>query len=173
MADAATYSAIEKLRDGRPYEVRALRPEARVDLLRAVDRASASSLRRRFFSPRRHFAEHEIEFFVNVDFVDHVALVAVVDEGCEPAIVGGARFIVTEPGQAELAFVVVDAYQGQGIGAALMRHLAVLARQSGIKQLVAEVLPENIAMLKVFRKSGLEASMRHGSGVVHVTLALS
>jgi RimJ/RimL family protein N-acetyltransferase len=44
----------------------------------------------------------------------------------------------------------------QYVGAALMRHLTHLARDSGIKELVAEVLPENIPMLKVFQKSGLD-----------------
>ena len=69
-------------------------------------------------------------------------------------VVGGGRFVVVRPGTAELAFAVIDVYQGQGIGAALMRHLTLLARAGGIKELIAEVLPENIPMLKVFHKSG-------------------
>ena len=36
----------------------------------------------------------------------------------------------------------------------LMRHLALLARDAGLKELVAEVLPENTAMLKLFKKFG-------------------
>jgi ribosomal protein S18 acetylase RimI-like enzyme len=60
-----------------------------------------------------------------------------------------------QPGKAEVAFAVVDEYQGQGIGAALMRHLAAIAREAGLKELVADVLPDNIPMLKVFEKSGL------------------
>ncbi len=43
-------------------------------------------------------------------------------------IVGGCRYIIVQPHRAEIAFVVVDDYQGQGIGTILMRHLAVLAR---------------------------------------------
>ena len=56
-----------------------------------------------------------------------------------------------------MAFAVIDEFQGQGIGAALMRHLATIARAAGVKELVAEVLPDNIPMLKVFQKSGLNA----------------
>jgi GNAT superfamily N-acetyltransferase len=52
-------------------------------------------------------------------------------------------------GQGEIAFVVIEAYQAQGIGTLLMRHLRVLAR-AGLKALIAEVLPENIAILNVF-----------------------
>ena len=47
-----------------------------------------------------------------------------------------------EPGRAEIAFALVDEYQGQGIGATLMRHLAALARDAGLRELIAEVLPE-------------------------------
>jgi ribosomal protein S18 acetylase RimI-like enzyme len=65
---------------------------------------------------------------------------------------------------------VIDAYQGQGIGSALMRHLTWLARAGGIKQLTAEVLPQNIPMLKVFQKSGLGLQTKHGAGVVNVAL---
>ena len=108
---------------------------------------------------------------MNVDFVDHVALVAVMDEGGRPVIVGGGRYIVEHPGQAELAFVVVDRYQGQGIGSALMRHLVAIARSAGLRELVAEVLADNVAMLRVFKKSGFHITSR-AAGVVYLTLQL-
>ena len=57
----------------------------------------------------------------------HVALVAVLNEQERPAIVGGARYIVTAPGAAEVAFAVDDAHQGRGIGGLLMRHLVTIA----------------------------------------------
>jgi GNAT superfamily N-acetyltransferase len=104
--------------------------------------------------------------------VDHVALVAVLTENGRPVIVGGARYIVVGAGVAEVAFVVDDAHQGQGIGAALLRHLAALARQAGLKELIAEVLPENAAMLKVFETSGLGTTTRREPDVIHVTLQL-
>ncbi len=116
MPDAAEYSAAEVLRNGRRIEVRALRPSDRADLLAAVDRTSAQSLYRRFFGARRGFTDQEIAAFLKVDFVRHVALVAVVEEGGQPVIVGGGRYVVVEPGKAEVAFTVVDQYQGQGIG---------------------------------------------------------
>ena len=39
---------------------------------------------------------------------------AQIDEDGRPSIVGGGPYIVVEAGRAEIAFVVVDAYQGQG-----------------------------------------------------------
>jgi ribosomal protein S18 acetylase RimI-like enzyme len=71
-----------------------------------------------------------------------------------------------------VAFVVIDQYQGQGVGSALMQHLAAIARGAGLQELVAEVLPDNTSMLKVFEKSGLRISTKRESGVVHVVLRL-
>ena len=172
MAEAAKYSAIEALRDGRRVEIRALRPDDRGGLAEAVGRSSAESHRRRFFAAKRSFTEQEISSFVNVDFVNHVALVAVFEEGGRPVIVGGGRYVVVEPGQAEVAFTVADQCQGQGVGAALMRHVTAIAREAGIKELIAEVLPENTPMLRVFEKCGLRLNTKRERGVVHVMLQL-
>jgi RimJ/RimL family protein N-acetyltransferase len=128
----------------------------------AVGRTSTESLYRRFFAVRRHFSETEESFYLNVDFVSHVALVAVADENGQPMIIGGARYVVGEPGQAEVAFTVIDKYQGHGIGAALLRHLAMIARQAGLRELVAHVMAENRAMLRVFEKSGLKLYRKEG-----------
>jgi RimJ/RimL family protein N-acetyltransferase len=122
---------------------------------------------------KRGFTEQEIAFFSNVDFVSHVALVAVMEEGGQPLIVGGGRYIIMQPGQAEVAFVVVDQYQGHGIGAKLLHHLAVIARDAGLKELVAEILPDNTSMLKVFERSGLPVGTKRGPQGVHITLQLS
>jgi RimJ/RimL family protein N-acetyltransferase len=170
---AANYSAFETLRDGRRVEIRALRPDDRAGLIAAVARSSPESLYRRFFAVKRHFTEPEVEFFLHVDFINHVALVAVVDESGRPVIAGGARYVVVQSGKAEVAFAVVDQYQGQGLGAALMHHLTAIAHSAGLKELVAEVLPDNIPMLKVFEKSGLAVSIKREPQVVHVSLHLS
>jgi GNAT superfamily N-acetyltransferase len=172
MLEAARYSAMERLRDGRMVEIRALTPDDKPGLLAAIDRTGSQSMYRRFFGAKREFSEKERTFFLNVDFVSHVALVAVVDEAGHPGIVAGGRYIVQQPGAAEIAFVVIDDYQGQGIGAALLRHLAILARDAGLKEFTAEVLPENIPMLKTFEKSGLKMSTKRESGTVHVALQL-
>jgi RimJ/RimL family protein N-acetyltransferase len=168
----ATYSAREQLRDGRPVEIRALRPDDETEMLAAVDRTDPESLRRRFFVTKRGFSEKEKSFFMHIDFVNHVALVAEINEGTRRAIIGGGRYIVTAAGEAEVAFVVVDAYQGQGIGGLLTRHLVGLARAAGLKQLAADVLPENISMRKVLDKFGFHATRSLDPQVMHLTLPL-
>lgn len=169
---AAGYSAVERLRDDRKIEIRALRPADREGLLAAFDRTSEESRYRRFFAPKRTFTEKEVEFYLNVDFVDHVALVAELGEDGRPVIVGGGRYIVSGPGRAEVAFAVDDPHQGLGIATRLMRHLVAIAREAGLRELTAEVLPDNAPMLKVFERCGLAATTRREGGVVHVTLAL-
>jgi RimJ/RimL family protein N-acetyltransferase len=173
LVEPSNYSAVEKLRNGERVEIRAIRPQDRDDLIAAVSRTSIESLYRRFFAVRQHFSETEESFYLNIDFVAHVALVAVAEENGQPTIIGGGRYVTSEPGQAEVAFTVVDKYQGQGVGAALLRHLATIARQANLRELVAYVLPDNRAMLKVFEKSGLKYTVKREAGSVYVKLGLS
>jgi RimJ/RimL family protein N-acetyltransferase len=168
----ATYSVLEHLRDGRPIEIRALRPADEADMLAAIDRTGKESLQRRFFSTKRGFSEKEKAFFIKIDFVNHVALVAQIEQDDRRVIIGGARYVVVKPDQAEVAFMVIDAYQGQGIGAMLTRHLVGLARAAGLRELIAEVLPENTAMLKVLNKFGFRPVRRTDPQVVHLILPL-
>jgi RimJ/RimL family protein N-acetyltransferase len=168
----ATYAAQEQLRDGRPIEIRALRPDDQADMLAAIDRIGKESLQRRFFVTKRGFSEAEKAFFMKIDFINHVALVAQIEEDGRSAIVGGARYVMVKPGQAEVAFMVVDACQGQGIGAILTRHLVGLARAAGLKELIAEVLPQNTAMRKVLGKFGFRVGRSTDPQVVHMTMPL-
>jgi ribosomal protein S18 acetylase RimI-like enzyme len=67
---------------------------------------------------------------------------------------------------------VVGAYQAQGIGTILMRHLATLARSASLKELTAEVPPENTAMLNVFGKFGFLRGSQRDPQVVRLALKL-
>jgi GNAT superfamily N-acetyltransferase len=170
MMDLAKYAATEALRDGRTVEIRAQRSQDREGLHAAIARSSTGSLYRRFFAVRREFSETETDYFLDIDFVNHVALVAVANEAGQPTIVGGGRYVVVQPGQAEVAFAVIDAYQGLGIGSALMRHLSTCGRKAGLREFIAEVLWENGPMLNVFERSGLAMSMKRDGTVMHVSL---
>lgn len=171
--NAAQYAATERLRNGSALHIRALLPSDRTEMLAAVGRFSKETLYRRFFAPKRSFSEREMEFFLNVDFVNHVALVAVLSEDGRQLIVGGARYVVAQPGCAEVAFAIDDPHQKLGIATHLIRHLIGIARANGLAEFIAEVLPENVAMLKVFERCGLAMTTRRERGVIHVALALS
>ncbi len=80
MPEAITYTARELLRDGGQIEIRALQREDEADMLAAVGKASAQSLQRRFFVMKRHFSDKERAFFMDIDFKNHVAIVALAEE---------------------------------------------------------------------------------------------
>ncbi|WP_375775337.1 GNAT family N-acetyltransferase [Bradyrhizobium sp. ma5] len=164
------YAASESLRDGRGVKIRLLRADDQQDMLAAIGRTSSQSLQRRFFGPKRSFSKREVDFFMNIDFASHVALIALADEDDHEVIIGGGRYVVTDQGMAEIAFVTIDDYQGQGVATLLMRHLIILAHAALLKQLVADVLPENTAMRKVFAKFGFQ--VRRGKDPQVICLAL-
>lgn len=170
MIDAANYLAIETLRDGRTITIRAQRPEDLDGWRAALARTSAETLHFRFFAVKREVSEKEAHYFLDIDFVKQVALVVVADEDGRPTLIGGARYYVIEPGKAEIAFGLIDEYQGKGIGSALISHLVTIGRAAGLHELVAEVLSDNLPMLRVFERSGLAMSTRREGAVVHVTL---
>src|SRR5438034_7986566 len=121
---------------------------------------------------KRYFSEKERDFFMDIDFKDHVALVALAPENGRPVIVGGGRYVVFEPGRAEMAFVVIDTWQGRGVGSILMRHLIKIASDAGLEELTAEVLPENTAMIKVFGKFGFNPAPRRDPQILHLVRKL-
>jgi GNAT superfamily N-acetyltransferase len=170
MCEPASYHAIETLNDGRKVETRAQQPEDRKALLAAVKRARMETLYNRFLAAKRQLSKQEEEFFLDIDFVNHVVLVAEATEDGRPVIVGGCRYIVIEPGKAEVAFSVIDAYQKKGLGRALLRHIAAISRQAGIEELVAEVFFDNAPMLKLFERSGLAVTSKREGSVVHLSM---
>jgi len=166
-------SVVERLRDGSGIEFFFNRYADHQEILEAIGRTSVESLQRRFFVPKLHFSDKELDFFINVDFKDHVALVAELDENGRRVIVGGGRYIMVQPAQAEMAFTVIDAYQGKGIGSVLMGHLIAIARDGGLKELIAEVLPENAPMLKLFSRFGFRTVASEDLQVKHLALQLA
>jgi len=178
MIDASRYCAERQLRDGRLVRLRGIQPSDR-DLLReGLHHLSPQSAYYRFFGAKRELSESELDYFTQIDFVNHVALLALVDDGSGILPVGTARYIVEEPNtplrNAEVAFVVLDTHQGFGIGTALLQHLAAIASANGLHAFHAFVLRENLAMMSVFRKSGLAmTTARYDRDVLEVTLKLA
>ncbi|AMA61347.1 GCN5 family acetyltransferase [Bradyrhizobium sp. CCGE-LA001] len=171
MLDAANYARDETLRDGTRTVIRSLRPDDETGMLAALEQASKQSLQRRFFAPKRHFSDRERSFFMNADFKNHVALVACTKDA--DMIIGGGRYIVFEASRAELAFFVVDAWQGRGLGGLLTSHLIGIARAARLSQLRAEVLPENVAMSNVLKEHGFGTTAGPGADVAHWVLDLT
>jgi len=122
----------------------------------------------RFFSVHPELQPREIERFTHVDHAQREAIVALVDD----EIIGVGRFDRMNPDEAEVAFVVADEWQGQGIGRALFDRLATRAREVGVNRFVADTLPHNERMLGVFRGCGNAYRSAFDAGVVHVEIDL-
>ncbi|MFI7468092.1 GNAT family N-acetyltransferase [Nonomuraea sp. NPDC049646] len=165
----AHWEADVVLADGGTAHVRPIRP-ADADRLRAFySRLSAESIYFRFFGPRPRLSDRDVERFTNVDYVNRVALIATI--GAE--MVAVIRYDRTEPGEAEVAFLVEDAHQGRGVASVLLEHLAATARERGIERFVADVLPANMKMMGVLRQAGYTAQSQFADGVVRMTLDLT
>ena len=171
------YASTESLRDGRSVTIRAIRPDDKGPLIDALGKVSRQSLYLRLFSAKRKFSDDEMNQMTAVDFVNIVALVAVLEEDGLDKIVGGGRYVRIGPsgtGQsAEVAFLIDDAHQALGIGSRIFKHLVEIARESGITHFEAEVLPANTAMLTLFARSGLPVGKTMTRDSVHVTIQLN
>ena len=174
--DPVNYTCTEHLRDGRPLIIRAIRPDDQGLVIDALSKMSPESLYLRLFTGKRNFSDEEVKQITAVDFGNTVALVAVLDEDGLDRIVGGGRYIrFDRPGtgqSAEVAFLIDDAHQGLGIGSRLFKHLAAIARESGIPQFEAEVLPANAGMLRLFARSDLPVAKTVRRDAVHVSIQL-
>jgi RimJ/RimL family protein N-acetyltransferase len=154
---------------GATVHIRPIRP---TDADRLVDfhkNLSPRSIYRRFFSPHPTLSAAELERFTCVDYVDRLALVAEVDT----ELVAVARYDRCGGGaDAEVAFVVADAFQHHGIATTMLELLAYAAWRSGIAAFVASTLAENKEMLDVFRHSRFGASTHLSTGIVDVRFSI-
>jgi acyl-CoA synthetase (NDP forming)/ribosomal protein S18 acetylase RimI-like enzyme len=150
------------LRDGRAAHVRPIRPEDAELLVSFYARVSDQSKYYRFFAPMPTLSDKDVHRFTEVDHAERVALIMLV--GGEMIAVG--RYDTVTPGEAEVAFLVEDAHQGRGIGQLLLEHLAQAGRERGIERFVAEVLPENQAMIHTFRDAGYKVASGYEDGVM-------
>src|SRR6185312_15520212 len=159
------------LRDGAPVHVRPVRAGDLPALRAFLNRLSPNSQRLRWFTGAAD-TEAAARWAADVDRHERDGLIATTGADGARAIVGHAAWVRLASGadRAEVAFETADTMQGRGLATVLLAHLAYGARAQGIHTFVAEVLPENHAMLSVFRDSGLPLHVRSGSGVLHVEM---
>jgi acetyl coenzyme A synthetase (ADP forming)-like protein len=151
------------LSDGGTAHIRPIRPED-VEQLRSLhSRLSPQSIYFRFFNPIPKIPEPQLHHLAEVDYRDRFALVAELD-GVVVAVVRYDRG--EDDDAAEVAFVVEDGQQRRGLATVMLEHLAAVARSNGIERFFAETLPDNRAMMDVFRHAGFEVTSKFDSGVI-------
>lgn len=162
-----------RLADGREVVVRpvlAFDAAAEQDFVRAL---SAGSRQRRFHVGLRELPPALLRAMTEVDHDAHVAIVAeAIGEDDEATIVADVRYVrgpTADLGrdEAEFAIAVADAWQGAGLGRALMQRLARHAARHGIARLVGDVLPGNAAMFAITSAlGGRFVTSPNGPGVI-------
>jgi RimJ/RimL family protein N-acetyltransferase len=142
-----------RLDNGTEVLVRPIRPGDKALLTHGMAQLSRDSVYQRFLAPKGPLSGTELRYLTELDFTDHVAYVAVRPEAPD-VLVGVARWVRLrdDPEVAEIAFVVSDALQRQGLGTVLGEILAVAARERGVRRFVATMLPDNIGAHRLFAR---------------------
>ena len=160
----AHWTADVLLRDGRTAHIRPVTPDDKDLLVEFYARVSDESKYYRFFSPMPVLSEKDVNRFTEVDYVNRVAFVLTL----RGRMIAIGRYDAVRPGEAEVAFLVEDAYQGRGIAQLLLEHLAQAGRERGIAKFVAEVLPDNSRMIQTFRDAGYKVASGYEDGVINL-----
>jgi acyl-CoA hydrolase/GNAT superfamily N-acetyltransferase len=127
---------------------------------------SDESLYKRFFSARKDMPHKRLQDFVAVDYSRKMEILATVEEKEQEIIIGLGQYeLNSDVHLAEVALVVKDSFQGQGVGRELLSYLILLARRQGLLGFTGEVLVANRSMVGLFEKMGFDTEKRSEEGV--------
>lgn len=165
------------LRDGGIAHIRPIGPDDAQRLVDFYEQVSDESKYYRFFAPYPRLSDRDVHRFTHHDYDDRVGLAATIGD----EFIGTVRYdridaegrpASGDAYRAEVAFLVQDAHQGRGVASALLEHIGAVARERGILRFIAEVLPANRKMVKVFTDAGYTQQRSFTDGVVHLELDL-
>lgn len=143
------------LSDGSEVLIRPIRRQDAAAERAFIEGLSSQSMHYRFLGQIAHADDTFIEQLTDIDYVNDVALVAVVEEGGVEKIVGVSRYAKdASGGRCESAVVVADAWQHRGLGTALMKHLILIAQERGLQTMESIDLAENAGMRDLARELG-------------------
>ena len=139
-------------------------------LRRLFYRLSPETIYRRFLSPIARPDQARPERLLDLDHRDREAVAAVVDG----EIVGVARYFrLPDLAAAEVAVVVADAWQGQGLATRMLSSLAELARTAGIDRFTVTLQADNRPALGLLRRFNSSARLAHSRGIYETSIPLS
>lgn len=159
------------LADGRSVWLRPVQPDDADAEGRFVEALSPATRRLRFHGALNRLPPALLRAMTAVDPCRQTVLVA--DTGTH--LVADARYVMgDEPREAEFAIAVADAWQGLGLGRALMDRLAGHAHERGLQRLYGEVLDHNHRMLALMESLGARLRpLRGGIGIVRAEFDLA
>lgn len=143
--------------DGHAFFIRPIRPTDADLLIEHFNTLSPRSIYMRFFSPLKQLSKETLIKLTQIDYDREIALVALMGDDQDKKMVGVCRIIDYPDGiQAEFALAISDAWQGKGIGAAMLKACLKAAWHKGKKRIMGLVLAENTQMLKLGKKLGFK-----------------
>ncbi|MDK9706451.1 MAG: GNAT family N-acetyltransferase [Desulforhopalus sp.] len=141
------------MKNGQNVSIRPLYPSDEFDYRNFFYSLKEETIYKRFFYKMRLFS-HEVaqQQWAEVDYHDNMSLIARVRKGDHQEVVAIGSYYREEYGYAEVAFVVHDDFQGQGLASQMLGFLEQIAKENKFIGFVATVLDENQAMFNVFAK---------------------
>lgn len=160
-----------RLRDGRTVEIRPTRTSDARPLQDLFFRMRPDDVRTRFFRSLRSLTDEMAQHLCSVGYEQEMAFAAVVGERESERIVGTASYFVDpRTGLADVAYMVDPDWQGAGLASALQERTLDYARRHGVRGFRADVLADNVGMMSVFRRSGLQLEAHIEDGAFEVTM---
>lgn len=166
------------LRDGTPVVLRDIRPDDEPLIAAFHAGLSPRSVYQRYFhiaTLEQRTSQQRLALTCQVDPAQGAALVAehVTPEGELEILALGRIRRADADGSAEIAIIVADRVQGQGLGTAMTRALLDVARRLGVRRLYGDLFADNDAMRAVVRQIGFTVHATPGDArVLRAELAL-
>lgn len=175
--DAANYpmelETMKTFKDGLEVRFRPIKASDEDMMRRLFYQFSDESKYLRYFARVSVMPHQEMQKYVNIDYRSTLSIVGVITKNRSEEIIAEARYSYYPKEKTyELAFIVDEEYQGKGISTFMAEYLVKIARERGVRELCANVLPENKKMLQVFNKVSAEHTSKFSDGVVSVTFRL-
>ncbi len=153
------------LKNGKTLELRPLLPSDEFAYRNFFYSLQEKTIYMRFFYKMRTFT-HEVaqKQWASLDYRHNISIVGLVQKGGHKEILAIGSYARESEERAEVAFVVREDHQGQGIGSYLLELLETIAEQNGYKGFCATVLRENASMLRVFKNRYPNAKVTFSGG---------
>jgi acetyltransferase len=166
------------LRYGTAVTLRPIRPEDEPLIVKFHETLSARSVYLRWLHMLNLSQRVAHEEMIRMCFIDYDREVALVADYDNPQtglheIIGVGSLIKEQTEQsAEIALLVTDQFQRQGLGTELLRQLIQVGRDEKLLRLTGDILAENHGMQEVCRKLGFHLQYSVEDQVVKVDLEL-
>lgn len=153
--DFRRYSDVLRTRSGEKVTLRFLEPGDSEELQNYFRSLSARSRYNRFLGAMSELPRTVLDHFMRVGERDAFSVIATMKIDGFETVIGEARYAFhVESDSVEFGISIDDRWQGQGLGAALLKNMECRAAALGAVRLFGDTLRSNEVMLKLARRSG-------------------